>query len=760
MDTGLPGEPHVDKTDIDESDQIGLTSFTYFTPPGKIRMSNDAQLWSKLAPSIDLANDIETNPVDGDFIYGAGFFPLLSQQTERFSVGLVFGEDLDDILNNKITIQQIYDNNYNFAKPPDRPTVRGVAGDGRVTLYWDDLAEFTYDPVNGYDFEGYKIYRATDFGFNEVNTITDGFGNAVFYESVAQFDLVNDVKGFYDGDLDRVQGAAFYLGEDRGLSHVWTDTTVTNGQLYFYAVVSYDRGSDSFYPAECSKTILELNGRIVYDQNTVGVTPNDHVAGYQAPNNSGIEHIAGTGQGSVELIFLDETAVQDAADYEIIFQDMSNDGIDNDGDWEAFYNADDAGVYDPAEGDSILHDTGSDGLWAADSGMAVYRKLQSRTVYMGIYPGPDADGTEGNGIPDPGEPNLDQNDQEELQGITSTYSLIRAMNGVYDTVLVNSPNFSASPGDYQYVHDNHDLIKPDVRLASKVVDGIRLKFNNVWRIEPDLERSRMNRSEEETPTISIDINVSYSAKKIPHDYEISFYDTVVDTSIKYVKGFNRLFEKPINFKVRDLTSDEIMPVVGYKAVTGSPRDFLIYLAHQTAESDSFITWGVKLAFDDVLVPATDSTAADTLFSLQGTPAFGDTLWIYTTKPFSVADKFAYSTTAADATLLTDENWQDKVRVVPNPYLGAASWESVNRFATGRGERRIDFIHLPTECEINLYTIRGDHIQTLNHDGNIFDGTVSWDLRTKEGLDIAYGIYIYHIDAGKAGETVGKLAIIK
>ena len=98
--------------------------------------------------------------------------------------------------------------------------------------------------------------------------------------------------------------------------------------------------------------------------------------------------------------------------------------------------------------------------------------------------------------------------------------------------------------------------------------------------------------------------------------------------------------------------------------------------------------------------------------------------------------------------------------MPNPYLAANSWEPVNRFASGRGERRIDFLHLPASCDIRIYTIRGDHIQTLTHDSDIFDGTVSWNLRTKEGLDIAYGIYIYHIDASEAGETVGKLAIVK
>jgi len=767
IDTGLPGEPHIDKTDIDESDQIGLTSFTYFTPPGKIRMSNDAQLWTQLTPSIDVANDIETNPVDGDFIYGAGFFPLRAKSTERFSVGLVFGEDFEDILNNKITIQQIYDNNYNFAKPPEKPTVRAVPGDERVTLYWDDLAEFSYDPVLGYDFEGYKIYRATDFGFNEVNNITDGFGNAIFYEAMEQFDLVNDVQGFFAGDLDRVNGAAYYLGDNSGLRHSWTDSTVVNGQRYFYAVVAYDKGDieKNIYPAECSKTILELNNILTFDANTVQATPNARVAGFVEPNSSGIDHIAGVGTGTLELDFLDNQAVKDDASYELTFQDMSNDGIDNDGDWIAFLDHDSSGTLDPADGDTIIHDTGSDGLWAQTVGAPVMRKFGSRTVLMGYYPGPDADGTEGNGRPDPGEPNLDMNDADEMQAMTTTYSVIRetSLYGV-DTVVLNSSNFHAGNSNYQYVRDNHGLDEPDIRSESKVVDGVRYIFNNVWRIDPDMDRSHFNRSIEESPGVTMGVNVSYNPKqrKIPHDYEFVFYDDSVATSVRYIASFNkRLLPEPINFTVKDLTTDEMMPLVGYKAIAGTARDFLIYITHQTAESDSFITWYLTLTYDDVITPAGIGTPADTAWSDIPTLGLGDTLRIYTKKPFSSDDVFSYTTKSARVSDLSGmEDWKESVRVVPNPYLAAASWEPVNRFATGRGERRVDFIHLPANCSIRIYTIRGDHIQTLEHDGDIFDGTVSWNLRTKEGLDIAYGVYIYHIDAGDAGETVGKLAIVK
>jgi len=34
------------------------------------------------------------------------------------------------------------------------------------------------------------------------------------------------------------------------------------------------------------------------------------------------------------------------------------------------------------------------------------------------------------------------------------------------------------------------------------------------------------------------------------------------------------------------------------------------------------------------------------------------------------------------------------------------------------------------------------------------------LRTREGLDVAFGIYVYHVDAGSLGSKIGKFALIK
>ena len=49
--------------------------------------------------------------------------------------------------------------------------------------------------------------------------------------------------------------------------------------------------------------------------------------------------------------------------------------------------------------------------------------------------------------------------------------------------------------------------------------------------------------------------------------------------------------------------------------------------------------------------------------------------------------------------------------------------------------------------------------TLRQDGNIEDGMVSWNLKTSENLDVAYGVYFYIVES-TVGTTTGKLAIIK
>ncbi|NMB82849.1 MAG: hypothetical protein GYA14_13640, partial [Ignavibacteria bacterium] len=60
----------------------------------------------------------------------------------------------------------------------------------------------------------------------------------------------------------------------------------------------------------------------------------------------------------------------------------------------------------------------------------------------------------------------------------------------------------------------------------------------------------------------------------------------------------------------------------------------------------------------------------------------------------------------------------------------------------------------------IYTITGALVKTLYKDSGTQDGSISWNLVSEDGMDIAYGLYIYHVDAPGVGEYIGKFAVIK
>ena len=103
------------------------------------------------------------------------------------------------------------------------------------------------------------------------------------------------------------------------------------------------------------------------------------------------------------------------------------------------------------------------------------------------------------------------------------------------------------------------------------------------------------------------------------------------------------------------------------------------------------------------------------------------------------------------------NELNKIRVVPNPYVVSSLWEP--EFGELRREplRQIQFVNLPPECTIYIFTIDADLIKTIEH--NATNGTESWDLRTEGGRELAAGMYIYVVKT-KDSEFKERFAIIK
>jgi|GEM_PF-6147969 len=73
---------------------------------------------------------------------------------------------------------------------------------------------------------------------------------------------------------------------------------------------------------------------------------------------------------------------------------------------------------------------------------------------------------------------------------------------------------------------------------------------------------------------------------------------------------------------------------------------------------------------------------------------------------------------------------------------------------------IDKIQVPEDglvsfTAVNKYTNETEQLGL--HSG----GIVHWDMKTKEGLEIAAGIYLYHVKDEQTGqEKMGKFAVIK
>ena len=243
------------------------------------------------------------------------------------------------------------------------------------------------------------------------------------------------------------------------------------------------------------------------------------------------------------------------------------------------------------------------------------------------------------------------------------------------------------------------------------------------------------------------------------DYRIEFFDEVgADTSVLAAISSTRTLQAvPLNFKVYNESTGERVKVAFYERdgddnmfsafVERSQSDLIIFLEPDENDSLEF-TWEFSL----------DVATND---SLHRNPVGGDVVELNLRKPFMSHDVLEFTTVREHIDAGKAKVDIAQIRVVPNPYVVSNSWEPLNPYSNGRGPRELHFIHLPSKCTIRIFNIRGQLVRTLEHDTpSITDGTEIWDMQTKDQLDISYGVYVYHVDAGSIGQKTGKFAVVK
>tara|TARA_B100000676_G_C18061569_1_gene838145 strand:- start:154 stop:1947 length:1794 start_codon:yes stop_codon:yes gene_type:complete len=111
----------------------------------------------------------------------------------------------------------------------------------------------------------------------------------------------------------------------------------------------------------------------------------------------------------------------------------------------------------------------------------------------------------------------------------------------------------------------------------------------------------------------------------------------------------------------------------------------------------------------------------------------------------------------------------QVAVVPNPYRSDLyyhtfnpPWEKPEYFGGiwVEQDRRIQFINLPQNCTVQIYTVSGDEVIELQHN-NINRGFIDWNLTSSVGQTVAGGIYLFSVEDNNNGKIqIGKFVIVK
>ncbi len=668
---GLPdaGEPNFDFTDNDESDQVGLTS--WYLRDVDDTMGDDEKYWQiEIQPGT-----YQIRPGyqrDIAWSYGSGFVQFSgTEKTHRYAIALLFGNDQDDILRNKRTMQVIYDQDYNFAKPPRKPFLEATAGDGKVFLKWDSRAETSRDPVYGQDFEAYYIYRSTEASFGEIKTITDAFGNPLLLKPMAIFDKKDGLAGIHpvrigsELGIESDLGISYNMGTDSGLKHYFIDSTVTNGRTYYYALVSVDRGyHPDFYPelsdkdglvpispTECGANILTdpLGRAISTDENTAVVVPQESPAGWQNPqvNPAKIVHTTGRGTGDIQLSIYNPYLVRSDLEYRLEFGD--------DGKFEQY-----------------------DSLYTGNT--------DQMTLYI----------------------TSDGNGHLPVASLANPASNNLASEFIYDGVQITMLN---------------DPITIDTVFWQTGTSNLAIK----------------------------DMTAELSGLAMPRDYEIRVMEFGADTAVNN--------SRVTNFQIWDVTEGDLPFKVSYRytpqssskpdSLTGHiyTADRIILVNNEVAKKQLW-KW-------DMYYPVT------ILQENRGVPVNGDVLKIRTTKSFDHLDKYEFSLDGNKIDQIQAKKDLHNIYTVPDPYIAVNPLErKVINADEGRGDRRVDFVNLPEKCTVYIYTSSGKLVRTLEHDVAADGSRLAWDLRTKDGLEVAHGVYFWVVDAPGVGITRGKMAIIK
>ncbi|MDM7926878.1 MAG: hypothetical protein QUS35_12780 [bacterium] len=716
----VKGEPNFGPLDVSESDMIGLTSFLLFDWAQwqntlRLTLNEDMNVWNVMN-SDSLSNYLVAGSVGSIYmIFASSPFPLYKGRTERVSMAFMAAyENLatlnakahraENLFRLKEVAQIIYDHDYQFAQPPLMPTLKAAAGDGKVVLTWDDISDTkTREPLlqNANDFEGYKLYKSTDKFMSDARVITDGKGTKKYRAPLFQCDKVDTIKGYSNlgGTMD---GHLVYLGDDTGIRHYFIDTDVQNGRTYYYALVAYDYGVEDLdiAPAESGVDIEldEAENVIRIGQNVQVVKPGQQAAGYVPPEIA-------IDEANTSERLLGGSIVPAVVDSKEILPGHS---------YRIRFSTSKIGNYALSKTRRATRDGK-----IVTSGMRIEDITESPVT---VYQEDSAKGF--------AESNLQYDPDLKIWRLQAGSAITTdVFEGIHCRISVpaDSVFIDRDPGKTGWIQGT----APIRVQAGPALPFFPFQYEIVF--DPDMEyQSITNRT---SGIYDVDGSLVSNRKR---GIGLRYPFTVVNTAVPPDSAGNLekldlvLFDANEN-QVFDWDSDRIL--VGYAA----------------KDKDNYWWGGTIFSIDFQYAGVNENPTAP-----------GDRYRVSVNTPLTENDSFVFSV-RPEVELNTARlaSAMDSIKVVPNPYISTNLMETAvaNKYLNQR--RQIMFTHVPADCVIRVYTPSGVLVDRIDVDNGPEDGTVHWNLVSREGLEIAAGMYIYHVHSNATGrDKVGKFAVIK
>ncbi len=102
-----------------------------------------------------------------------------------------------------------------------------------------------------------------------------------------------------------------------------------------------------------------------------------------------------------------------------------------------------------------------------------------------------------------------------------------------------------------------------------------------------------------------------------------------------------------------------------------------------------------------------------------------------------------------------EEAAEAITVSPNPY----KITGLNDVRSNPASHAINFLNMPENYTLTVIDVTGQIILQTTVEGAM-DGQFTWDMFSKDGVEVASGLYIYHVAYGDGNSTTGHFAILR